>query len=337
MMQYTSNSLQQLTSKMPAQITNKLPMKVYLDLTEDCNFVCVMCRDEIINEGRIMKKELFKRLVDETCEGATSYSIFNWVESLILKDIKERIDYLISKKRPEALIDISTNGSLLNEDMSKFLLERNIEVTVSFDGANKETFEKLRKGGNFEHICANLKKASEIAKNKNISKDRKPGIYTSIQKENWKEITDIVKLAKELGVERIAMGPVVGPEEFRAEVTREFIDEISQAINYARENDIFVDMYPTKLENYVWNGDKYVNADNYQIDKNCNAPITTVSIKWNGEVYLCCNVGEFVEEVTNKSFSEIWNGDKYNELRVNVNREGKMPRMCLRCPWVNRY
>ncbi len=334
---YTSNSLQHFTSKMSPQITPDIPMKVYLDLTEDCNMYCIMCREKIINEGRIMDINLFKRLVNETCEGTTSYSIFNWGESLILKDIKERIDYLISKKLPEAFIDISTNGTYLSEEMSRFLLERNVEITVSFDGSNKNTFEKLRRGSNFNQICKNLKKAVEIANEKNIRKDRKPGIYTSIQKDNWKEIADIVKLAKELGVERIAMGPVVGPEEFRAEVTEEFVNKISEAINYAEENDMYVDMFPTKLEDYVWEGNKYVKAEKYLIDKTCNAPFTSISIKWNGEAYLCCNVGDFVEKINNKSFSEVWNGERYKELRINVNKDEKIPRMCLRCPWVNRY
>ena len=337
MKQYLQKSLDFTIAKMPAQVSPNIPRKLYLDLTEDCNMFCSMCRDEPGPKGRIMERKLFERIINETKDGVSSYSIFNWGESLLVPDIKERIEYIHKKKRPETKLDISTNGMLLTEEMADFLLKNDVEITVSFDGATKETFEKIRRGSNFEIILKNLKKAVEISKKYKVEKVRQPGIYVSIQKDNWKELIQIVELMKENDVEKIGMGIVVGPEEFRKEVDKEFVREIENAINLAEKYNMVVDLYPTKIKEYVFAGNKYVKKDKYLVDTKCDAPFTNVSIKWNGDVYLCCNVGDFVENIKDKSFQEIWQGEKYNDLRKKVNDKNNYPEMCKDCPWVNRY
>ena len=278
---------------------------------------------------------LYKRIVDETCEGVTSYSLFNWGESLLLKDFKERLIYLANHKRSNALIDLSTNGILLNEDTGRFLLDYDVEIVVSFDGADKETFENIRRGGDFTKICSNLEQIARLASN--INPYRAPGIYISIQKDNWRQLIDIVKLVHKLGVKKIGMGPVTNPIQYRVEPCQDLLENIAQSINYAESLGMIVDLFPTKLGNYVWDGDKYVEDSRFYVEKNCDAPLTCATIAWNGDVFLCCNVGEFVENIGNKSFSEIWLGNRYNELRENVNNEEKMPQKCRHCSWVNRY
>lgn len=62
-----------------------------------------------------------------------------------------------------------------------------------------------------------------------------------------------------------------------------------------------------------------------------------MSISWNGDVLLCCNVGELVGNMKGISFNEVWMGERYQELREKVNNDEKMPDKCRNCPWVNRY
>lgn len=332
---YTSNSLQQLKTHAGAQVRPDIPQKLYLDITEDCNMYCIMCREKLETRGQVMDMVLYKRIVDETCKGVTSYSLYNWGESLLVKDFRERLIYLANRKRSSAVIDLSTNGTLLTKDMGRFLLDHDVEVIVSFDGADKATFEKIRRGGNFSRICANLEQISSLASNMNPY--RAPGIYISIQKDNWKQLVDIVKLAHELGAKKIGMGPVTSPIQFRIEPCKELLDNVAEAINHAESMGIVVDIFPTKLGDHVWDGERYVNAGRFYVDTNCDAPLTCATIAWNGDVFLCCNVGDFADNITNKSFSEVWMSDRYNELRENVNNEEKMPPRCRDCSWVNRY
>lgn len=332
---YTNNMLQQQRSKADAQITPEIPPKVYLDMTPDCNMFCIMCRESIENSGRIMKSELFKKIVDETCKGVTSYSLFSWGESLLLSDFRDRLKHVSKRKLSNAIIDLSTNGMLLTEDISRFLVDYDIEISISFDGSNPKIFEKIRRGGKFEKICRNVERISTIASQMNPF--RAPGIAISIQKENWYDLINIITTANDLGVRRVSMWPVVTPEQFRIDPNENVVDEITDAINYAEDKGMAVDMYPIRLGNYVWDGGKYESINNFHIDKKCDAPFTCVSIAWNGEVCLCCNYGDTVENIDGKSFQEVWRGKKYQKLRRQVNDENDMPESCKNCFWVNRY
>jgi len=294
-----------------------------------------MCRETPGRTGRTMDISLFKRIIDETCHGVTSYSLFNWGEPLLVKDFRERLIYLYNQKRSEALIDISTNGMLMDEETSKFLIEHDVEVTVSFDGANKDTFERIRRGANYDLICRHLKTICRIAAK--MAPHRAPGIYITIQRDNWNELFEIVETVRALGVRRIGMGPVVTPKEYTVKPTKDVLSNITRAIDHAEKSGMVVDVFPTRMGEYVWDGNSYVDANRFYIDENCDAPLTCASIGWDGDVFLCCNEGELVDNLRNKSFSDIWMGDKYQELRERVNTREAMPQKCKTCPWVNRY
>ena len=125
------------------------------------------------------------------------------------------------------------------------------------------------------------------------------------------------------------MWPVVNPEHCRLSPDRNTVEKIAEAINYAEAKGIAVDMYPIRLGEYIWNGDSYVSIDDSFVDMKCNAPYICSSIAWNGEVQLCCNYGDTVENMSDKSFQEVWNGERYQKLRRQVNDESNFPRSCM--------
>jgi radical SAM protein with 4Fe4S-binding SPASM domain len=321
--------------KADAQITGDIPAKVYLDVTPDCNLFCTMCRESPANSGRVMGLGLFKRIVDETCEGVTSYSLFNFGESLLLPDFKERLAYVSQRKLPNATIDLSTNGMLLTEDTSKFLIDSDVEVSISFDGSSAERFEGIRRGSGFGEVCRNTERIAAIASHMNPF--LAPGIAISIQQENWRDLVSIVTVANDLGVKRVSMWPVVNPRQFRIAPDERVVKEIASAILYAEDKGMAVDLYPVKLGDYVWAGNGYTGIQGSFVDKKCNAPFICTGVAWDGEVYLCCNYGDTVENMEGKSFQDVWNGRRYRELRRRVNDESNLPRSCMDCFWVNRY
>ncbi len=333
MLIYCNNSLQQVKARNPAQISNQCPSKLYLDITQDCNMYCIMCRDKIENNGKIMDITLYKRIVDETCWGVTSYSLFNWGEPLLVQDFKDRVLYLSKRKLSQAVLDISTNGMLLTEDASKFLLDNDVEVTVSFDGATSETFENIRKGSKFKIVSNNLEFISKTSEQQNPI--RVPGIYISIQNNNWNELSQIFKYAYNLGIKRIGLGLVIYPDKFRAEIDEEFIEMLNESLVFAQNKEILIDLLPTKIGKHIWNGINYSENNTYYLNQTCDAPFNTASIGWDGNVYLCCNYGDLVDNINNKNFLDLWNSDLYNKFRIEVNNKN-MPKRCIDCPWVNR-
>lgn len=330
---YTNNSFSHMQALVP-QISIQYPAKLYIDITQDCNLYCVMCRDKLRIEDRTMDLNLFKRIIDETCSYVMSYSLFNWGEPLLVRDFKERVLYLKSKKQKNATIDISTNGMLLNDDMISFLLANEVITTVSIDSANEEIFEKIRRGGKFDRIIKNTQNlAAKFGETKN---NRVPGIYTSIQKDNQNDLLDLAKLCKDIGIRRMGFGLVVSPKEFSPDTNDDLRDMITKTKMFLDKENILNDLYPTKIGEYVWDGDGYYHQSNYLVDKYCNAPYVSASISYNGDVFLCCNVGEKVENMKNKSLNEIWTGKRYEKLRKAVNDVNSMPQICRNCPWFNR-
>jgi len=330
---YTNNSFSQMQA-CSNQVSLKYPQKIYLDITQDCNISCKMCRNEVQITGKIMPFDLFCKLVDETAPYITSYSLFNWGEPLILKDFRERVSYICSKKRADCDIDISTNGTLLSSDMIDFLRSMNVKVIVSFDGADKSTFENIRRGANFEKVCENIRNL--VKTYSDIPIEDSPEIYVSIQKDNQNQLLDITKLAHSFGIRRIGFGLVTAPAEYAAETTDELRREIEKAVEFIDNKGMLNSLYPTKVGDYLWRGDKYVDKNNFIVDTNCNAPFINASVAYNGDVCLCCNFGELAGNVQGKSFAEVWQSEKYEKLRTAVNSNTDMPQLCKTCAWFNR-
>lgn len=331
---YTNNSFKQMQACFGGQATLNYPEKLYLDITQDCNLYCKMCRDSLQITGKTMSFELFARLVDETAPYIKSYSLFNWGEPLIVKDFKERVLYVNSKKREDCSLDISTNGMLLTSDMIDFLFSQKVKVAVSFDGANRETFERIRRGAKFEIVCKNVKQLASVYKN--VPLNEAPSIYTSIQKDNQNQLLEIANLAFSLGIRRMGYGLVTSPKEYAVVQTDKLICEIEKLSEFLDKNNMLCDIYPTRVGDYLWWGNGFVHKKEFIVDISCNAPFVSASVAYNGDVFLCCNVGEFVDNVSDKSFKEVWSGAKYVELRNAVNSEKDMPYRCKNCAWFNR-
>ena len=332
---FTDSMLQQQVGKTDAQTTLEIPPKVYLGMTPDCNLFCIMCRESIENFGRVMNFDLLKRIVDETCTGATSYSLVGFGESLLVTDFEERLAYISKRKLANATIELVTNGMLLTEDMSKFLIDNDVEVSISFDGSSAGIFERIRRGSDFEIICRNIERISTIASQMNPF--RAPGVGISIQRGNWNDLQNIARTANDLGVKRVSMWPVTNPKQCRIVPDEIVTTEIANAIHYAEDKGMAVDMYPIRLGDYIWDGSKYIYIHDSLVNKKCNAPFICTSIAWDGEVHLCCNYGDTVGNMSDKSFHDVWHSERYQNLRRQVNDEKNLPESCKNCFWVNRY
>ena len=335
MKHYIQNPYMQLQADVNGASGLICPEKIYLDITEDCNLSCPMCRSEVKADGKTMPFELFTRLVDETSPYCMSYSLFIWGEPLILNDFRERVQYVHNNKRPDCNIEISTNGMLLSEDMIRFLRRYEVRVIVSFDGADALTFERIRRGASFERICENARGLNRVYEDAPL--DIAPATYTSIQKLNQAKLVEIVNRVSELGFRRVGFGIVTAPEEFAPCINDHLCYELQDAYHTAEQNELFIELFPTKLEGYVYWGDEYVPAEDFNVRTRCDAPFVNAVIQHDGEVCLCCNYGAAVGNVATNSFLKVWQSLRYGELREAVNHPDNMPNPCRRCWWVNRW
>jgi radical SAM protein with 4Fe4S-binding SPASM domain len=101
-----------------------------------------------------MADEIFERLVQETSQSAEHMMLIGLGEPFMDRKIFDRIEYC-ERHRISTLL--STNGTFLDEKTSERLLATPLEhITLSFDGATKESFEYYRKGARFEKVRDNF-------------------------------------------------------------------------------------------------------------------------------------------------------------------------------------
>jgi radical SAM protein with 4Fe4S-binding SPASM domain len=104
-----------------------------------------------------MSEELYRKIIDELVPLAPRQVCpFNDGEPLLDKNLVPRIAYL-NRKLPEAKVILYTNASLLTPEKVKELAQLKISrISISFNAARKETYERVMVGLNYETVLRNI-------------------------------------------------------------------------------------------------------------------------------------------------------------------------------------
>ncbi len=142
---------------------NALPVEYIVETTAKCNLYCPMCPRETHKQPKEdMSAPVFDRLVTQAGKTAEHMMLIGLGEPLLDPEIYKRIAYCHEHSISTL---ISTNGTLLDEKHAGLLLDSPLEqITLSFDGAKKETFEFYRKGANFERVRDNFVRFARMKK-----------------------------------------------------------------------------------------------------------------------------------------------------------------------------
>ena len=132
-----------------------LPVEYIVETTAKCNIYCPMCPRETHKQPKEdMSDQVFQRLVEGASTTAEHMMLIGLGEPLLDPKIFDRVTYC---EQHGVSTLLSTNGTLLDEKMAEKLLATPLtHITLSFDGASKETFETYRKGAKFEKVRENF-------------------------------------------------------------------------------------------------------------------------------------------------------------------------------------
>jgi radical SAM protein with 4Fe4S-binding SPASM domain len=271
-----------------------LPVEYIVETTAKCNLYCPMCPRETHPQPKEdMTDEIFERLVAESGSSAEHMMLIGLGEPLMDKAIFERIEYC---ERHGVATLLSTNGTLLTEDLSRRLLDSPLEhITLSFDGSTKESFEFYRKGARFEEVRDNFVRFARMKKD--------AGSKVQI-------VVQMVRMdgnASEVGEFMRFWSAVPGVDQVR-------IKEDETNLMRPDAGHVAADWsYPC---HYLWRGPMYV--------------------KHNGDVYPCCQSymldGEPLGRISEQPIEAIWNSPAMQEMR-RAHRDGRAGDIgiCARC------
>ena len=132
-----------------------LPVEYIVETTAKCNLYCPMCPRETHKQPKAdMSGGVFETLVEQSGASAEHMMLIGLGEPFMDPHIFDRIEFC---HRHSISTLLSTNGTFLDEKRAARLLDSPLEqITLSFDGARKETFEFYRKGANFEKVRENF-------------------------------------------------------------------------------------------------------------------------------------------------------------------------------------
>lgn len=180
------------------------PLFLDIGINSDCNLRCKMCvrayDKSMNNKHENMSLEMFGKIMQEVKElGIPAMLIGQESECLLHPQIKEIIR--MAKEANPVDLFIITNGTLLNEEMSEYIIDMGVDrLEISVDAARKETYKTIR-GGNLDILEKNIENFLRIRAEK--GKER-PFLRLSFCKqddniseqeeflEKWKDKVDIV-------------------------------------------------------------------------------------------------------------------------------------------------
>ncbi len=176
------------------------PLRFNLANLTVCNLNCDMChstrfgeRNNSIPEHVRKVHENIRKYFDKRI---TIYLTGNG-EVLARRDTRELLQNFDSKKYDKVTFQILTNGILFQPRMWETIKHNNYTyANISIDAATKETYEKIRRGGNWEQLMKSLevfKKAREEGKFSSVN------INMTVMRSNFREIPQFVEMARARG------------------------------------------------------------------------------------------------------------------------------------------
>lgn len=313
------------------------PQVIFVELTENCNLSCVMCRsNQRFDRGKNMSWEIFESVADQIFSTASMVDLRGWGESTILKDFPRFLEATLAYG---PRVRIVTNLTVKNELLWRQMARNDVFIAVSFDAATEDTFAALRPGSRLDVILDNLRII--VDERRRLGRDL-DNIYlnTVIQRPAIRELAEIVRVAARLGIPRVQMSPVTvssnDPQNLRFAVD-ELPPAMAEVVDTAEATGVDVRLTASLVESW---------ADPALVDKRCIHPWSYCYVNYRGEVGFCDHlIGSrerhaLLGDLRTQSFEEIWNCEAYRELRAeHVGYRTGVDERFSECNWCyrNRY
>ena len=129
------------------------PRMIDIELTNRCNYKCVMCPT---GQGTVkrplgdMDFDLFLQIIEEASRFGAPIRFIRWGEPMLYQRLA---DALIEAKTLECICHINTNGSLMDHEWEDFFVKVGLDsIKFSFQGVTKKGYQYMRNTPNFHRI-----------------------------------------------------------------------------------------------------------------------------------------------------------------------------------------
>lgn len=257
----------------------------------------------------MLSSDLYQKLIDELAPSLTYLTFYFQGEPYLHPQLLEMVSYASRRKIYTAT---STNAHYLSDEMAKKTVESGLDrLIISLDGADQETYESYRVGGELSKV---LEGTRNIVRWKRELESSTPHVIFQflVVRPNESQIEQVYKLADEMGVDEVALKTA---QIYDYKNGSDLIPRQEKYSRYRRQADGTYEI-KNKLLNHCW--------------KMWHSCVVT----WDGKVVPCCfdKDAHFVlGDLNQNSFGEIWRSDKYNDFRKSLLRSRSEIEICKNC------
>jgi len=295
---------------------------VQIEVTSRCNARCIMCPKTYLTSwiSGDMDQDTFSH-ISELFSSAKYIHLQGWGEPLLHPQFE---DMLVLIKKRKKKCGYTTNGQLLTKGRIDRFLHAGVDViAISMAGADKKMHENIRKGTDFFKVT---EAATYITEQKQKHGLKKPELVLLfiMTTENIHQLPDFIKLASELGANRVVPNnvdfvPCKEIDSIRAfgkeEKKEEYEDIVEKTKQQADKNKIELRFYPLfEEEQGICEANPLKNL--YIAHDGCvspcvylGLPVEEIPIYRNGKVSTIKRV--CFGNIKEKKIKEIWEAKDY--------------------------
>jgi len=305
-------------------LRNKSPYIYNIETTNYCNMKCVMCpRTMYMTRKNIwIEDELFEKLTDRVKihDQKNIENFWKWLESEYkqpVKEISENGFYFSIVSRH--LVLHGFGEPFLDKKLIKRIelcTKKNIPTYFSCTPATM-TVEKAEKA--MEAGLGVLKFSLDAMDERKIQKIRgkKANFLVSINK-----ILEILEIKKKKNLKTLLV-----PCMIDLATTQHDKEMHNDFLKFWSDKEVFA--YIKSQDNrWLYENDKDLKSKSHYSKQYCEYPWLSVTVMADGKVVPCTQVSNneiVLGNINENSLEEIWNGDKYQELR-RMHVSGKFPK-----------
>ncbi len=213
-----------------------MPKDIDIEITSYCNYQCAMCPHSLVGNAQAahLDPRVWERLKP----------LFPYCKRVMLQGDGEPLLYPRFREAVEELagygvqLCMTTNLSLLTEDLAKLLAKHFSLLTVSCDGGSGEVYERIRQKGDFAQFAQNLKMLMQYMDSGKVM------VNAVVMRQNLCGLVPLLEFLRQCGVRQVMFSSLLTTEYLKNEADSPMryphaaFRMLREAEDYAREHGI---------------------------------------------------------------------------------------------------
>jgi len=295
--------------------TTYIPYVVVWLITAKCNLNCKHCyAKQYLEVEELSLKEKLK-LAKEIGELGIEWVAISGGEPLIHKDLIPVIEKL---RDYDVGVSISSNATVVDENVARKLSKLGVYVYVSIDGPEK-VHDTIRGKGMFKKTMKSIMIFREFGV--------EYGTVMAVSRLNKSFVKEYLELALNIDAESVSIIPVM-PTKYKMNTkyvlsSKDYVKVIKVAEEFAEENKFPISLWCTPFaplltkSNYI----EYYSCRIYDI----------VDIDPSGRLLACDVTGIPITSLKNKPLIEALREYQRHPIIRSITNPPKLPEQCLKC------